>query len=66
MENTTNYTKPEWNSETRRFECHQNGFGQWWPTMLVKCPGLGGMTWASVIIRDSNPFKTLKSTLKKP
>lgn len=54
-------TKAEWNTETRRFECRQNGLGQWWPLMFTKAPGC---SWCQIIIRDSNPFKTLSGAEK--
>lgn len=55
------FTKPEWNTKTKRFSCVQNGFGQWWPRLRVKAQSGG---WCDIIIRNSDPFKTLNGAIK--
>jgi hypothetical protein len=61
METNNRYTQPEWESENRRYYCMQNGLGQWWPGMEVRTTG---GSWYPVILRDSNPFKTLKGAIR--
>ena len=57
------FTKPEWNSEKTIFECVQNGFGQWWPKMATR-KYVGDPYPYEIIIRNSNPFKTLNGAIK--
>ena len=54
------YTQPEWNTEKTRYYCAQNGLGSWWPMMEARADSGG---WCRIIIRDSNPFKTLKGAI---
>lgn len=54
------YTKPEWNNETTRYFCWRNQLGQWWADMEVRTDRGG---WYRVILRNSNPFKTLKGAV---
>lgn len=55
------YTQPDWNDERTRYYCLQNDFGQWWADMDVRADSGG---WCRIILRNSNPFKTLKGAIK--
>ena len=55
------YTQAEWNREDRKFECVQNGLGQWWPKMRARAKN---GSWYEIIIRDTDPFKTLIGAIR--
>lgn len=62
--NFEKYIGDNWESEKRRFSIVRNGLGSWWPKMEVLCPGCKGVVWVDVIIRDSNPFKTIEAAIR--
>lgn len=56
------FTKDEWNEKGGlSYSCIQNAFGQWWP--ICKAVNAAGYEY-QIIIRDSNPFKTLSGAIK--
>jgi hypothetical protein len=56
------YTQPEWETERTRYYICQNGFGHYWPMMEAKTTY--GDQWCQIIIRDSDPFKTLGGAVR--
>lgn len=56
------FYKPEWLGDKTRYYCGQNGFGHWWPVMQTNCSN--SAYWYPIIIRNSNPFKTLNGAIK--
>lgn len=55
------YTEENWISENSAYYITKNGFGSFWPQFVVKATSGG---WCPFIIRDSNPFKTLKGAIR--
>ena len=55
------YTEQNWITDTSAYYITKNGLGSFWPRYVVKAT-CGG--WCLIIIRDSNPFKTLKGAIR--
>ncbi len=56
-----NYEKPDWKTEREEYSIRQNGLGSYWPLLQVKTTH---GQWCPIIIRDSNPFKTLGGAIR--
>jgi hypothetical protein len=56
------YTQPDWITDTSIFYLAKNGFGHYWPKYAAKATHSDA--WCNVVIRDSNPLKTLKGAIR--
>jgi hypothetical protein len=55
------FVDPSWVMPNQAYYISKNGLGSYWPKYIVKAT-CGG--WCPIIIRDSNPFKTLAGAVK--
>jgi hypothetical protein len=57
------YQPTQWEAVngSRRYSLSKNGLGQWWPELEVR---VEGDRWCRIIIRDSNPFKSLSGAIR--
>ena len=55
------YVDPAWVTDNAAYYITQNGLGSYWPGYIVKAT-CGG--WCPIVIRDSNPFKTLDGAIR--
>lgn len=55
------FVDANWITDKAAYYISKNGLGHYWPRYIVKAT-YGG--WCPIIIRDSNPFKTLSGAIK--
>ncbi len=55
------HVDPTWVKENQAYYISKNGLGSYWPKYIVKA-ACGG--WCPIIIRDSNPFKTIEGAIR--